>query len=377
MSVNQTSENGSFPQPTNNGIVGDGFDLPDGFDPSWAGQSPLQTGFCLGSVDGRLWFSDEQHAALRTTPFGNPFQCSESGEAINGVECVGSWLVASTRDDLSFWSLAGADGSRDRNRSFPLGVHGISSTKSGFLIAALGHNGILATKPPFTAGIGLTSRQNDAFYGYQAISLGTSNETELLACASRNGGVATVEFSGSQRTHTIRLATFEGLDIVDICELRPGVDSRAVAAVDRSGNLVLFRDVLKDKKPAIMRYDAIQGVAYRILSCRRDIYVLTSKALYVLADLAERFEAGEVVERATVHILKMPMEAVDINLCGDNWLLVVSPGDARKLNARLIHNSAPGVAKRAAIDEQQPIPLQIVGEWGNIEQVDTERMAVA
>jgi len=33
--------------------------FPDGFEVCWAGKHPFQDGFCFGSLDGRILFTDE------------------------------------------------------------------------------------------------------------------------------------------------------------------------------------------------------------------------------------------------------------------------------------------------------------------------------
>jgi hypothetical protein len=335
--------------------------LRAGFAASWAGPHPFRPGLCFGSEDGQVLFTDEQGNEIVSPDILNPFLGAVSAEAVTGVVCVGTWVVVSSRDDISFWPLPGSEGGHERGFSHSHGAHNISSTRSGFLVASLGRAGILAAKPPFSRGIGLTSGQEKDFYAYRTIGVGTADNVELLACASRAGGVATVEFSGTERTHKVQLATFAGLDVVDVCTLQAEEESRAIAALDRAGNLILSKDVLGDRKPTIIRYDAVEGIAYRILSCRGDIYLLTSKALYVLAHLAEQFIAGEAVERSTAPFLNLPMEAVDINLCGDGRILAVMPGQEHRLyDASLIHDGAP-------LREQQPTTLRIVGKWGEVQ----------
>jgi hypothetical protein len=103
----------------------------------------------------------------------------------------------------------------------------------------------------------------------------------------------------------------------------------------------MFRDVLSDVEPITLKFKTIQGTAYRLLSRGGELYILTSKAMYALGKLASRFLAGEFYPRAVTQILTMPMEAIDANLAGDNWLLVVMPDEVRRFDTAWIHDNIP------------------------------------
>src|SRR5439155_19147937 len=81
--------------------------LPGGFDVCWAGPNLVDPGpgLCFGSTDGKLLFADAEGRALRESVKG-----SDSGEAINGVARVGTWVGVSTRQEVNFWPLEGTPG---------------------------------------------------------------------------------------------------------------------------------------------------------------------------------------------------------------------------------------------------------------------------
>jgi hypothetical protein len=237
--------------------------------------------------------------------------------------------------------------------------------------------GILAQAPPFRPETEVTVHSSEklGLYAYRVICLRSAGGAEVLACAARLTGVGAVPFSGSAQTRTMRTVTFNNLDVVDVCPLRPGEHSLAVAALGRDGSVVLFRDVLTDKEPVPFKYSPIEGVAYRILSCRGDVFVLTSKGLYVLAQLADHYLAGEPVGTFTTPIIALPVEGVDANLCGEEWLLVVTPDEVRRYDVRLMHDSVPRSVSEGEVKEFPATPLSLVGQWREAPQESTGMFA--
>lgn len=347
--------------------------FPEGFEVCWAGPHPFQRGFCFGSLDGRILFTDEEGVPLIPMEQG-----SNSREAINGVARVGIWVAVSTRQEVNFRRLLGTEGSPQALLSIPYGAHDITTTPNGYFIAPLGRNGMMAVRPPFTAATQLTIYGfSESLYAYRVISLRSQNGGEVLACACRLGGVAVGEFPSTQPKPQMTTATFEGLDVVDICPLDPGADSLAIAALGRDGTLILSQDVLQDKKPFTMKFSSVKGIAYRVLSCRGDVYVLTSKGMYVLGKLAERFLAKELSRGIITPVAPLPMEAVDVNLAANRWLLVVMTNEVRKFDADSIHQSIPEQLGHGEFQEYQETILSPDWKQYDIEQTKKEVSLVA
>lgn len=349
-------------------------ELPEGFEVCWAGSHPFRKGLCFGSLDGKILFTDEEGVSPR--PAGNG---SVSQEAINGVACVGTWVVVTTRQEVNFWPLPGTDGGHSLGFAFPFGAHDITTTPSGYFIAPLGRTGIMAVKPPFVfeSPVTVYSFDEPSFYAYRTIALRSQTGAEVLACACRLGGIAAGEFSGDQKKIPMTTATFKGLDVVDICPLNPGSDSLAVAALGRDGSLVLFQDVLHDKNPMTLKFQSVTGVAYRVLCCRGDIYLLTGKGLFVLGKLASRFLSQELVQGVVTPILPLAMEAVDMSLVAQRWLLVVMTDQVRKFDVDSIHQSVPALPGNGEFQEYQPTILSPDWNWTDIEQTTTQIATVA
>lgn len=367
--MNSFVENGDISIVPDTRIV-----FPQGFEVCWSGSHPFQKGLCFGSLDGRILFTDEESVPLRPAGKG-----SVSQEAINGVACVGTWVVVTTRQEVNFWPLPGTDGGHSFGFAFPYGAHDITTTPSGYFIAPLGRTGIMAVKPPFVfeSPVTVYSLDEPSFYAYRTIALRSQTGTEVLACACRLGGIAAGEFSGAQKKLPMTTATFKGLDVVDICPLNPGSDSLAVAALGRDGSLVLFQDVLHDKNPMTLKFPKVTGIAYRVLSCRGDIYLLTGKGLFVLGKLASRFSSQELVQDVTTPILPLTMEAVDMTLAAERWLLVVMTDEVRKFDVDSIHQSVPVQLGNGKFQEYQPTILSPDWNWTDIEQTTTQIALVA
>jgi hypothetical protein len=206
-------------------------------------------------------------------------------------------------------------------------------------------------------------------YIYRTVSLRGQGATEVLACATRRGGIGATRFEGGGRAHTLHTASFPGLDVVDVCGVGTTPESQAVAAVGLDGTLVLFRDVLTDRKPQTVRFRMIEGVAYRLLSCRGHLFLLTSKAVYVLLDLAGGFLAGQSVQAAATVAFSLPVKAVDMNLCGDRYLLVVTAdNEVLRFDIPVIESSAPADLEDGERRPFDPTALDPVWERRGVEQ---------
>jgi hypothetical protein len=347
--MSDRSTNGEAPRPWYTPLR-----FPD-FEVSWAGPHPYQQGFCFGSEDGRLLFSDEDGGELFRSE-----SMSDSGEAINGVACSQEFLAITTRQEFNIWAIPRIGEGKPIRGVLHYGAHGVTVTPSGYFVAPLGPTGILSVKP--VVGVEhpgtISHAAIEGLYYYRVIILAAADGREVLVCAGRRGGLAVTEFWGAKRgTQELGTISFDGLDVIDVCSLNEDTKPLAVAATGRDGKLILLQDVLHDKRPVTLKFEAIQGTVYRLLSCRGNLIVLTSKGLYVLAKFAERFVQGESMSQFPTHVLCLPMEAVDANLCLDRWLLVVMSDDVRKYDARLIQQSAPADLAPGEIRVVQPRAL--------------------
>jgi hypothetical protein len=217
----------------------------------------------------------------------------------------------------------------------------------------------------------------EGMYFYRTLARSGIDGRELLLCAARRGGIGITEARWGQNTFNMRTATFPGLDAVDVCFVGGAVGSPAIAAVGRDGSLILAHDMLHDKHPVTMKFDTVQGTAYRLLSSGGDLFLLTSRGLYGLMGLGERLILGKLTEEFTTSILVMPMEAVDATMIGDRWLLVVMPDEVRRFDVRQIANGL--LEQHAGGEMQEELPTATEEEWEieDVPQSSKELAAIA
>jgi hypothetical protein len=351
--MNRASSNGGPPRPLFGSIR-----LKD-FDVTWAGPHPLQPGFCFGSEDGRLLFTDEHGV-----PVLGPAKGSDVGEAINGVAFSGEWMAVSTRASVVLGSVR-QDKNRPANVGFPVGAHGIVASPGGYFVAPLGRTGVMAVKAG--SGVGdpvgyLTSDKQDMYF-YRVLALQGRNGADLLVCACRQGGIGITEVRWGEETYNMRVATFNGLDVVDVCAIRSDPESPAVAALGRDGTLILVRDGLNDKKPATIKFKTIKGTAYRVLSDGEHLFVVTSRGLYALTRLAGRLLSGMPAGEFTTQILVVPTDAVDASLVNGRWLLVITPDEVLNLDVRTSDLDSPGQHGRDVGEMEEDQPEILTPDW--------------
>ncbi len=309
----------------------------DGFDVSWAGASPSKDLFSFGSEDGRILFADSEGVVQLKAEKATP-----SGEAINGLAFIQRWMSVSMRNEVILWASSQNPGGKMMGTPIPFGSHGIIAGHSGYFLAPLGRGGLLFFQPkegPETAATIIDGAIENAYF-YRLISLQAASGQEIVACATRRGGVAAMEFKGKDQQHTFRALMFNGLDVVDLCSLGMAGALEGAAAVGRDGTIILFRDVLRDGQPKTIKYESIKGTVYRILSVRGYLFLLTSEGMYVIAGLIERFLRG-AADNSVTPVLTLPMEAVDANLGSEHWVWIVMPDGVLRLDVELLAQITP------------------------------------
>src|SRR6266496_2401797 len=109
--------------------------FPGGFEVCWAGANPFGEGCFFGLEDGGLQLFDKNFR-----PSGPAIKTSPSGEPVNSVAGIGTWLATATRRDINFIGMATLAGKPEMYH-VPYGAHDLAVTPSGFFVAALGRLG--------------------------------------------------------------------------------------------------------------------------------------------------------------------------------------------------------------------------------------------
>ena len=312
-----------------------------GFEISWAGEGPRNSGFCFGSEDGRLLFIDVD--ATQGTAFS---RLAESGEAANGVAFLDDYLAVSTRSEVAFF-----DAPRPGETRFPRaavyggGAHGVVATPTGKFVAPLGPNGLLlmTPQPGGPHRIQTLNVEGATFNFYTAVRSGIVEGGNVLTCALRRGGWATVvdnDTSGS-----LNVFPSPGLDVVDVCSIGTRSSPYAVAALGIDRTLHLIENVLNPRKRSILQTDGFQGVPYRVMALQGHLILLTSDGIFLMPRHVTRFLNGErVAGRYTATWLDL--QAVDASVAYDRWLLVVMPDggasilEVDQLASKRVHTSS-------------------------------------
>jgi hypothetical protein len=290
------------------------------FDVSWVGPHPCAKGFCLGSEDGQLRFTDEQFAWL-----GEIKGVSASAEAVNGVGHSEGWTAVTTRADINFIPPRSSPTEPHRATVFSGGAFGVAVAPSGHFVVPLGRLGIMYVKPGSLpeATVPISSTEEAGLNAYRILPLPDENGSDLIFCAGRRGGLGITNIREGVANHTLSTLRLGDLDVVDVCLLGAVENRLAVAAAATDGTIIFFQDILHDRTPRTIKFRSVKGTVYRILSAQGDVFLLTSKGLFLLARLAERLTNGVPRGPFTTNVLPLGIEASDANLAGDRWLLAV------------------------------------------------------
>jgi hypothetical protein len=331
---------------------------------SWAGANPFGEGFCFGAEKGRLVFTD-----TRGRPRSLLDRASASGEAINGVAYSRGWLAVTTRKDINLIPPLSVDRPPPDAIVIFGGATDVVAAPSGHFVIPLGKSGLMFAKPGMKENdpVTISNGEKQGMNYCRVIALKGDEAGDLIVAAGRRGGIAFSRFQEGIRGHLLTMVKFSGLDIVDVC-LIGDEKNRSVAAVARDGSVVFFRDILTDRNPETIKFRSIEGAVYRILAAGEDLYLLTSKGLFAIFKLAERFSTGQPVCNLPTDILRLSMEAADANLVEGRWLLAVGVDNLYRIDVARMPKEPPasiGTENGHLAREEQEVPQEVdaAPEW--------------
>ena len=130
--------NGGVSRPPVDEIVVPGFDI------SWAGDRPWPwtPGYCFGSEDGRILFTDADGVGADAR-----YEVSPSAESVNGITFAGDLMAVSTRSDVTFLNVPRPGEDHVERSVYYGGAHGVEATHAGGIVAPMGRRGILLMGP--------------------------------------------------------------------------------------------------------------------------------------------------------------------------------------------------------------------------------------
>ena len=296
--------------------------IPD-FEISWAGRVNATGAYCFGSDDGRLLAGSIDDGSE------SRYQIDTMKEAINGVAFSGHWMAASTRFEVIYQDLTPRPGGNDR-RIYEGGAHGVVATSQGGFAAPLGIGGVLVIDPVSDSEMrmGVIKSADKPIDYYKLAHLKGDDRSDWFAAAGRRAGLVGLELSfGPDGDLAAPSNSFEaeGLDVVGVCSLGSDEFPFAVAGLGVDGSIHLCKDLFGDELPRAIRPDGMLGDAYSIHHAEGHLFVLTSSDLYTFTGLVTRFLTNqELSAQASTRVL--PLEAVDMELAGDEFMVVMVDG---------------------------------------------------
>jgi hypothetical protein len=287
---------------------------------TWAGEWPSTGGFCIGTVDGRIFYSKD--AAGRGEVEGRPLAVAE--EAINGVAFGKDFVGVRTRSEVSLYRLLPSGDDVESVTRASRGAHSILATPAGQFLAPIGGDGMLCIDAGRVPQVGAWidhARQSEPYY-YQLIYLADSGDHQVLACAARTDGLLRIPFDKEKAGDRITGFAASDIDLIDVCSLSAPEWPFSVAGLGLDGSLILVENILEEPKALTLRFEEIRGTPYSLLSGEGHLFVLTSKELVILPGLASRFLHGERID-CPIHGYRTPIQAVDASIAYGEYLMIV------------------------------------------------------
>jgi hypothetical protein len=239
----------------------------------------------------------------------------DEGDVINGMAFLRDFVAVSTPSALSFWkSPSMLDPSYAAVARFPWGAHDIIALTSGQFMATMGQGGLLLADLNGQLKI-TTVTAGGEFYYYRVANLGNA-----VVCALRSDGMLAATLA--ELSKRSKFTSFQDVDVVDVCGIPPAglIPSFIAAGID--GTLVFFPGSSAQPDPPPFRYQ-VGGDVYRVLCTSRDVFILTSVGLYSIPGLIERYRQHEPIGTMRASMGLARIHAVDANLVGERWLLIV------------------------------------------------------
>ena len=314
------------PQSENSDVdaTGSGLTFPD-FEVSWAGRDPSTPWLrYYGSEDGRVRILSDLDSSRQAN-----LKFDSLDESINGVAFSGSWIAASTRCEVIFIKPSRQEGGR-RPRIYEGGAHGIAARSSGGFVAPLGVNGLLVMTPGpnFDLSVSISKPVGSGVNFQKLVHLSGDDQKDYYAIAGRKSGLVGIEIqAGHFDCRSDQASSFHapGVDIVDICSFGSIEWPRAVAGLGEDGSIHLCKDLFGDRVPLVVRCPDLRGVAYSVLGNKNHLVLLSSKNLYILPNLIDRFLRQDEID-STVAAMSLPIKAVEIYQAGDELFIILAEG---------------------------------------------------
>jgi len=287
---------------------------------TWAGECPWTGNYCFGTENGKVLF-------YKDNGDGPCLHRSEilAEEAINGVAFYKDLIGVSTRSEVILHRSLPCEGGFELIAAGPGGAHGISATPNGLFVAPMGRAGLFCIEArPNSPPKEWFEHAGEATLNYYALSnLGRSGSKDVFACAARTDGLLTIQIDKDVPPNPTVGMTSPKVDLIDVCSIRSPEWPFAVAALCLDRSLIFVRNVLSAEQPQTLRFEEFRGTPYSILSADGHLFVLTSREIVVLPNLASRYLNEEKLD-CPIHYRKRPVQAVDAFITYGKDLMILT-----------------------------------------------------
>jgi hypothetical protein len=306
---------------------------------TWVGEMPWTQGFAYGDEEGWLRYSSVDGPL--NSPM--PFKVVESDRAINQIAFNScgeyKYIAACTGSNIAIHRV-GEGGERIYTKTVDVGGHGLYATRWGGFLAPLGPGGLAAFYPTADGTLDqhiLRHRNNFPYY-YSMSRVGlTAEGKELWACAGRSGGLMAItldEKSVPQLVRSSQSAT-RPKDYVSVCGIGDEQRPYATVSISRDGQVDFSANLLKDKTPLTWHFPETQGIAYSLLAADGNLFILTSKGIYVCIDIVKSFLEGKLAAGSSLSQVRyLSLEAIDFTLLYNRWLMILQHNMVVRLDVR-------------------------------------------
>ena len=172
----------------------------------------------------------------------------------------------------------------------------------------------------------VTYRSNPVSNFYKSACLSKSPH---VVFAGRNTGLIWVnQLGGPMFQMSPKDEDGRYLDVVSVCEVDTHDRVEVAAALCRAGEILIVPNPSSQQSPAILNYEAFQGVSYQIVSRNGHFFVLTDKELYCVTDLAANYYLGHDVQdlNVTISNISLSAPAIHMNIVGNNLWVATTVG---------------------------------------------------
>jgi hypothetical protein len=303
---------------------------------TWAGEGLRDDRFLFGTDNG-IVLECGINGSLKNM---HSIRVGEDDESINAISFYygenALHLAASTRTDIILNTFFVNPVRRQSWRSC-FGSHGIKRTLCNYFVAPAGSSGIVVLMPGKGGVIEIQStpsvEQLGYFYEYATLGLDQDTGAEVSVFACRTDGLAFfyTEPGFGLRIKKVSKVEKQIIDFIGVVSIQTPTQPLAWMALGKGKTLHFMRNPLRKEIIDTLELSFVPGTPYKVLRYGPHAILLTSKGICIVLDVVIQYHRGEFVSGARP-VRFIEIEAIDINIAFDKWLLVVTSSGVVKMD---------------------------------------------